>query len=82
MLTAPPPASDLPAYGRVLLDILSGGSALSVRGDEAEHAWRVLTPVLDAWREDLVPLEEYSAGSAGPPPVARSTRTLAGEPRR
>jgi glucose-6-phosphate 1-dehydrogenase len=82
MLKAPPPASDLPAYGRVLLDVLSGGSALSVRGDEAEHAWRVVTPVLDAWREDFVPLEEYSAGSAGPPPVARSTRTLAGEPRR
>jgi glucose-6-phosphate 1-dehydrogenase len=75
-LTAPPPESDLPAYSRVLLDILSGGGALSVRGDEAEHAWRVVTPVLDAWGEDLVPLEEYSAGSAGPPPVARGTPTL------
>ncbi len=68
-LTAPPPAADVPAYGRVLLDILSGGSDLSVRGDEAEHAWRLVTPVLEAWREDLVPLEEYPAGSAGPPPL-------------
>jgi glucose-6-phosphate 1-dehydrogenase len=67
VLTAPPPASDLPAYGRVLLDILSGGSSLSVRGDEAEQAWRVVTPILEAWRDDLVPLEEYPAGSAGPP---------------
>jgi glucose-6-phosphate 1-dehydrogenase len=67
-LTAPPPASDLPPYGRVLLDILTGGSTLSVRGDEAEQAWRVVTPVLEAWNEDLVPLEEYPAGSAGPPP--------------
>jgi len=66
VLTAPPPASDLPAYGRVLLDILSGGSSLSVRGDEAEHAWRVVAPVLEAWRDDVVPLEEYPAGSAGP----------------
>lgn len=68
-LTAPPPASVLPAYGRVLLDVLEGGSTLSVRGDGAEEAWRVVEPVLDAWREDRVPLEEYPAGSDGPPPI-------------
>ncbi|MFM9480369.1 MULTISPECIES: glucose-6-phosphate dehydrogenase [Streptomyces] len=66
-LAAPPPAADLPAYGRVLLDLLSGGSTLSVRGDEAEAAWRVMTPVLAAWNAGMVPLEEYAAGSAGPP---------------
>ncbi|MEV5440658.1 glucose-6-phosphate dehydrogenase [Streptomyces sp. NPDC052682] len=66
-LAAPPPPADLPAYGHVLLDLLSGGSALSVRGDEAEAAWHVVTPVLDAWNAGLVPLEEYAAGSAGPP---------------
>jgi glucose-6-phosphate 1-dehydrogenase len=70
-LTGPPPASDLPPYGRVLLDLLDGGSTLSVRGDEAEEAWRVVEPVLAAWREDRVPLEEYPAGSAGPPPIVR-----------
>ncbi|MGH3019469.1 MAG: glucose-6-phosphate dehydrogenase [Gaiellaceae bacterium] len=69
-LTAPPPASDLPAYARVLLDILAGGSTLSVRGDEAEQAWRVVTPVLKAWSESLVPLDEYPAGSAGPSSLA------------
>ena len=69
-LASAPPASDLPAYGRVLLDILSGGSTLSVRGDEAEQAWRVVTPVLEAWSAGLVPLQEYPAGSAGPPPLA------------
>jgi glucose-6-phosphate 1-dehydrogenase len=31
-LTGPAPASDLPPYGHVLLDLLSGGSTLSVRG--------------------------------------------------
>jgi glucose-6-phosphate 1-dehydrogenase len=66
-LTAPPPATELPAYSRVLLDILDGGSMLSIRGDEAEQAWRVVTPVLDAWAGGRVPLEEYPAGSAGPP---------------
>ena len=66
-LSAAPPLDEVPAYGRVLLDVLSGGSTLSVRGDEAERAWRVVTPVLEAWSQGLVPLEEYPAGSAGPP---------------
>jgi glucose-6-phosphate 1-dehydrogenase len=58
---------ELSAYGRILLDVLSGNSALSIRADEAEEAWRVLTPVLDGWSRDLAPLEEYDAGSRGPP---------------
>jgi glucose-6-phosphate 1-dehydrogenase len=65
-LTGPAPGSDLPPYGHVLLDLLSGGSTLSVRGDGAEEAWRVVEPVLAAWRDGLVPLEEYGAGSDGP----------------
>lgn len=36
------------------------------RADEAEEAWRVLTPVLDGWARELVPLAEYEAGSSGP----------------
>jgi glucose-6-phosphate 1-dehydrogenase len=60
------PESDIPEYGRVLLDVLRGGCTLSVRGDEAEQAWRVVTPVLDAWQAGRVPLEEYPAGSEGP----------------
>jgi glucose-6-phosphate 1-dehydrogenase len=59
---------ELPAYGRLLLDVLDGNAALSIRGDEAEEAWRVLTPVLSAWSKDLVPLDEYPAGSDGPGP--------------
>jgi glucose-6-phosphate 1-dehydrogenase len=57
---------ELPAYGGLLQQVLSGDAALSIRGDEAEESWRVLTPVLDAWAKDLVPLEEYPAGSDGP----------------
>ena len=59
---------ELPAYGRILLDALSANSALSIRGDEAEEAWRLVAPVLDGWSRGLVPLEEYAAGSSGPPP--------------
>ena len=65
-------APDLHPYSRVLMDILNGNSSLSIRGDEAEEAWRVLTPVLQAWSEDRVPLEEYPAGSSGPPPLAET----------
>ena len=54
------------AYGRVLLDVLGGGSTLSVRGDEAEQAWRVLTPVLESWAQDRPPLLSYAAESSGP----------------
>ena len=70
-LTARMDPPQLPAYGQVLLDVLSGNAALSIRGDEAEESWRVLTPVLSAWSNDLVPLQEYPAGSDGPGPVSR-----------
>ena len=56
----------LPAYARVLLDILEGDQALSVRDDEAEDLWRVVEPVLEAWREGEGSVCEYPAGSAGP----------------
>jgi glucose-6-phosphate 1-dehydrogenase len=62
---------ELPAYGRLLLDVLSGDAALSIRGDEAEESWRVLAPVLSAWAKDLVPLQEYPAGSNGPSETGR-----------
>ncbi|HEY2508304.1 MAG TPA: glucose-6-phosphate dehydrogenase [Streptosporangiaceae bacterium] len=60
---APP---ELPAYGRLLHAVLTGDAALSIRGDEAEQSWRVVAPILAAWAKDLVPLEDYPAGSAGP----------------
>jgi glucose-6-phosphate 1-dehydrogenase len=56
-------STDLPAYAWLLLDVLSGTSTLSIRDDEAEELWRIVEPVLDAWREDAVPLQEYPAGS-------------------
>ncbi|MBO0765075.1 MAG: glucose-6-phosphate dehydrogenase [Hyphomicrobiaceae bacterium] len=58
--------AELPPYARLLLDILRGNSALSIRADEAEESWRVVTPALEAWSKELVPLQEYPAGSDGP----------------
>ena len=65
-LTAELPAPELTEYSRVLLDVLDGDSTLSIRGDEAEEAWRIVEPVLEAWARGEVPLEEYPAGSDGP----------------
>jgi glucose-6-phosphate 1-dehydrogenase len=78
-LDAELPAPELPAYSRVLMDVLNGDSTLSIRGDEAEQAWRVLTPVLQAWADGRVPLQEYPAGSAGPPPLDDAASCSAGQ---
>ncbi len=58
--------ADLTPYGEVLRGILANDPTLSVRGDVAERCWRIVEPVLEAWREDRVPLDEYPAGSTGP----------------
>ena len=75
VLDAELPAPELPAYSRVLMDVLNGDSTLSIRGDEAEEAWRVLTPVLQEWAGGRVALQEYPAGSAGPPPPDEARRS-------
>jgi glucose-6-phosphate 1-dehydrogenase len=59
--------AELPPYGSLLLHVLTGETALSIRGDEAEQAWRVVSPILEAWAKGSVPMAEYQAGSAGPP---------------
>jgi glucose-6-phosphate 1-dehydrogenase len=56
----------LPAYGEVLAGVLDGDPLLSVRGDTAEECWRIVDPVLQAWREGKVAMDSYAAGSDGP----------------
>lgn len=57
---------ELPEYGEVLKGVLEGDPTLSVRGDTAVDCWRIIEPVLEAWRANEVPLGEYPAGSDGP----------------
>ncbi|TDC83645.1 glucose-6-phosphate dehydrogenase [Micromonospora sp. KC606] len=57
---------ELPPYGEVLRGAFEGDPTLSVRGDTAEECWRIVEPVLEAWRAGVVPLQEYPAGSRGP----------------
>jgi glucose-6-phosphate 1-dehydrogenase len=56
----------LEAYGEVLRGVLDDDPALSIRGDTAERCWRIVEPVLAAWRAGTVPLADYPAGSDGP----------------
>jgi glucose-6-phosphate 1-dehydrogenase len=58
----------LPAYARLLLDVLNGDPTLSIRDDEAEESWRIVEPILAEWKQARVPLLEYRAGSGGPVP--------------
>ena len=57
---------ELPPYGEVLSGILGDDPTLSVRADEVEECWRIVTPVLAAWKNNEVPIDEYPVGSAGP----------------
>jgi glucose-6-phosphate 1-dehydrogenase len=56
----------LTAYGEVLAGVLEGDATLSVRGDSAVQCWKIVQPVIDAWKHDHSPLDEYAAGSSGP----------------
>jgi glucose-6-phosphate 1-dehydrogenase len=58
--------ADLLEYGQVLRGVLEDAPQLSVGGDAAVESWRIVEPVLTAWRADEVALEEYPAGSPGP----------------
>jgi len=55
------------AYERLILDAMVGDSTLFIRGDETEASWKLVTPILEHWKEcGTHGLEEYAAGSWGP----------------
>jgi glucose-6-phosphate 1-dehydrogenase len=54
-------------YERLLLDVTHGDQTLFTRGDEVEHAWRVVMPLLRAWeKQKPVDFPNYAAGTWGP----------------
>jgi glucose-6-phosphate 1-dehydrogenase len=53
------------AYERLLLDAIHGDATLYARGDWVERAWKILTPILDAWSAAGEPAP-YEAGTWGP----------------
>lgn len=52
------------AYRNVLSGVLSGSPDLSVSAQEAERAWQIFEPILQAWAAGEVPLTDYPAGSS------------------
>jgi glucose-6-phosphate 1-dehydrogenase len=54
-------------YETLVYDCMMGDPSLFQRADTIEAGWRVVQPVLDAWkREGSAELPIYKAGSAGP----------------
>lgn len=71
-LTAPyatPNDREFSAYEQLLMDALGGDRSNFLRFDEVEWAWRLLTPVLEAWQKGHP--DFYAAGSEGPGTQAR-----------
>lgn len=68
VLSAELPEPGLTAYGSVLRWVLQGQRAFTVRGDGAEEGWRILAEIAEAYASGEVPLQDYEAGSPGPPP--------------
>ena len=55
------------AYETVLVDAMEGDMTLFTRGDQAEEAWRIVGPVLEAWaKRPERDISIYEAGSWGP----------------
>ncbi len=55
------------AYETLLLDAMLGDATLFTRRDEVENEWRLMMPILEAWRSAGAPaVASYAAGSAGP----------------
>ncbi|MEG8947728.1 glucose-6-phosphate dehydrogenase [Rosettibacter firmus] len=55
------------AYERLLYDTIKGDNTLFARTEEVIAAWKFLTPVIDAWKNNhSIPLYGYPAGTWGP----------------
>lgn len=55
------------AYERLLRDCLSGDQTLYARRDAVEALWKIITPILNAWKgEKVKSIPIYRAGSWGP----------------
>jgi glucose-6-phosphate 1-dehydrogenase len=55
------------AYETLILDVLYGDPTLFMRADQVEAAWKVVMPILDAWKKyPQKKLHFYKAGTWGP----------------
>ncbi len=54
------------AYERLIMDAMRGEATLFTRNDEVEAQWRVIDPILEAWKRVTGSIPQYAAGSQGP----------------
>lgn len=55
------------SYQRLLQDALLGDASLFARSDEVEQAWKIIDPIIAAWKSPAAPsLLPYEAGLWGP----------------
>lgn len=55
------------AYESLLLDVIMGNATLFMRADQVEAAWKVVMPIIDAWKKQpQKSLLKYKAGTWGP----------------
>ncbi|MGN6546670.1 MAG: glucose-6-phosphate dehydrogenase [Aureliella sp.] len=61
-------AGEMPdAYQRLLQDAMLGDASLFARSDEAELAWKIIDPIIAAWRSPAAPpMNTYPVGGWGP----------------
>jgi glucose-6-phosphate 1-dehydrogenase len=55
------------AYETLLLDVMEGDATLFMRSDQVESAWKVIMPIIEAWKgRPPIDFPNYSPGSWGP----------------
>ncbi len=55
------------AYETLLLDVMSGNQTLFMRSDQVEAAWKIIMPILEAWKSrPPVDFPNYAPDSWGP----------------
>lgn len=55
------------AYEALLLDVLEGDATQFMRADQIEAAWKIVMPILDAWKKSpRKQLHNYETGTWGP----------------
>ena len=64
------------AYETLILDAMLGDGSLFTRADEVEEAWRIVTPIIDAWLDAPPPeFPELPRRHVGLPRSGRADRT-------
>ena len=55
------------SYQRLLQDVMLGDASLFARSDEVELAWKIIDPIIAAWRSPAAPaMNGYPVGGWGP----------------